>query len=73
MSEVLTWQEDLFNDDLSELFDASGKKLGEVKRIEGQWGCWYGDIGIAIRPDKTSAQACISRYHEAIKGDSGGQ
>lgn len=66
-----TWEEDLLNADLSELFDAGGKKLGEVRRIGGSWECQYGTTSIAVRPDKHSAQTCVSRYHDAAQKDKG--
>lgn len=62
---MLNWTEDFINDeDVAELYNDQ-TKLGEVKRMGGSWSCVYAGVQIAVRPDKQSAQACVSRYHEA--------
>jgi len=62
-----TWQEDFINDDLAELFDDKGVKIGEVRRFGGSWQVKHGAEVIAMRPDKETAQHCLNQYLVAAK------
>jgi hypothetical protein len=59
---MTVWEEGFLDDDRALLTD-DGETVGEIKRVGGSWECRYKGEVIAIRPDKTAAQGCVSKMH----------
>lgn len=57
------WEESFLSDDSELRLD--GALLGKVSPVGGSWQVTYGAEMIAMRPDKASAQATLTKYHLA--------
>ena len=65
----MTWKKSFLADNVWDLLDGKGVRIGSVVQTSGSWDCKYGLQSIAIRPDKKSAQVCVENYHEAVELD----
>jgi hypothetical protein len=65
----VTWKKSFLADNVWDLLDGKGVRIGSVVRTSGSWDCKYGLQSIAIRPDRESARACVEKYHEAVELD----
>jgi hypothetical protein len=62
---MTTWEEDFAGDDSAE-YREDGELIGGVMRIGGSWQVTYRGKIVAMRPDKRSAQSCLSKLHDEV-------